>query len=152
MICSDHGFPVIFCLACFHTFGPKTDPKSIVWEITFFTPFSILFSNLVLGRLGERFWDRFGVDFEAQKGSKREPKWSSKRSKFEHKIQHPKGMLSRASWIRLGPILVHFGVVFRVRFWVRFRRLRAPPPASSQRGPGRGGALRPRSRNSGFYH
>ena len=53
----------------------------------------------------DRFWDRFGSDFGDQKASQKGQKWSRKRCKIEHKIQHKIRRLSRASWIRLGPVL-----------------------------------------------
>ena len=54
--------------------------------------------------------DRFGSDFDDQKASPKGPKWSQKQTKIKHKIQHKMRRLSRASWIRLGPVLGRFGV------------------------------------------
>ena len=63
----------------------------------------------------DRFWNRFGSDFGDQKASQKDPKWSQKRTKIEHKIQHKIRRLSRASWIRLGPVLGRLGVDLGVK-------------------------------------
>ena len=62
-----------------------------------------------------RFWARFGTDLEAQKAPQRGSKWSPKRTKIEHEIQHQKQRPSRPSWTRLGPVLGRFGVDLGVK-------------------------------------
>ena len=63
----------------------------------------------------DRFWDRFGSDFGDQKAAQKDQKWSQTRAKIEHKIQHKIRRLSRASWIRLGPVFGRLGVDLEVK-------------------------------------
>ena len=98
--------------------GAKRESKSIPNEIKSYQKIRLVFDRMhahlhAHARTSTRSFDRSGIDSQARKAPQREPKWSLKRSKMEHRIQYEKRCLPDPLGSVLGLSCVVLGSILR---------------------------------------